>query len=557
MAILTFACGCEFKTSSENSDDARQEIRKTLFRPDIGEIPLDCERTWDLISSGNTKGCFQLESRLGQSLAKKTRPRNIEELAGLISIMRPGCMEAIVEGKSLTNHYIDRKHGRESVEYFHPALERSLKETFGILVYQEQSMQIAQEIAGFNLQEADILRKAIGKKKTDVMAQVKTSFLQKAEEKGIVTKEQAEEIFSWIEKSQRYSFNKSHAVSYAFNAYLSAYAKAHFSKEFFTSYLYYSKEKQKPHEEINELVNNCRVMNIEIFPPDLRKSNKNFKIIDEKIFFGLSNVKSVGQAVIDKIKRHKDEVEKTLNKEIDAWCWREFLVFFSDKITSTAVKALISVGAMSYMSSNRTKMLYEYELFQKLTNKEKGWIQNHLLENPDERDKEFLEILKHVVSLPTGKQGAVANKKRLESVKGMVMSLESPPYKLEDMPEWVAGKEEHLLGIPLTCSKVDACDTSSANAICKDVINKNIKDYPLIAVQVDAVREIQIKNGPNRGAKMAFSTVSDYSCAIDCVIFSDAWEEYKNLLFEGNTVMINGELDRAKESFMIKKVWQI
>ena len=112
MAILTFACGCEFKTSSENSDDARQEIRKTLFRPDIGEIPLDCERTWDLISSGNTKGCFQLESRLGQSLAKKTRPRNIEELAGLISIMRPGCMEAIVEGKSLTNHYIDGKHGR-------------------------------------------------------------------------------------------------------------------------------------------------------------------------------------------------------------------------------------------------------------------------------------------------------------------------------------------------------------------------------------------------------------------------------------------------------------
>ena len=135
-------------------------------------------------------------------------------------------MEAIVDGKSLTNHYIDRKHGREPVEYFHPALEQSLKETFGILVYQEQSMQIAQEIAGFNLQEADILRKAIGKKKTDVMAQVKTSFLQKAEEKGIVTKEQAEEIFSWIEKSQRYSFNKSHAVSYAFNAYLSAYAKA-------------------------------------------------------------------------------------------------------------------------------------------------------------------------------------------------------------------------------------------------------------------------------------------------------------------------------------------
>lgn len=548
MARLEFSCGCSFPM------DKPQGIS---FSPDIGEIPLACSRTWDLISSGNTKGCFQLESRLGQSLAKKTKPRNIEELAGLISIMRPGCMEAIVDGKSLTNHYIDRKHAREPVEYFHPSLELSLKETFGILVYQEQSMQIAQEIAGFNLQEADILRKAIGKKKTDVMAQVKKSFLEKSSEKGIVNKSQAEEIFSWIEKSQRYSFNKSHAVSYAFNAYLSAYAKAHFSKEFFTSYLFYSKEKQKPHEEINELVNNCRVMDIDIFPPDLRKSNKNFKIIDGKVFFGLSNVKSVGEAVIDKIQRSTKEVEELIGKSVEEWNWREFLVFFSSRVTSTAIKSLISVGAASYMSSNRTKMIYEYEIYQKMTNKEKSWVQNVMLHDSDIASKEFLEILRLTTELPPGKNGAVANKKRLEIIKEMILSLEDPPYKLEDMPEWVAGKEEELLGISLTCSKVDACDTSSANAICKDVINKEIKDYPLIAVQIDSLREVQIKNGRNRGSKMAFSTVSDYSCSIDCVMFSDAWEEYKDLMFEGNTVMINGELDKNKESFMIKKVWQI
>jgi len=548
MAHLEFSCGCCFPI------DKPQGIS---FNPDIGEIPLSCTRTWDLISEGNTKGCFQLESRLGQSLAKKTKPRNIEELAGLISIMRPGCMEAIVDGKSLTNHYIDRKHAREPVEYFHPSLESSLKETFGILVYQEQSMQIAQEIAGFNLQEADILRKAIGKKKTDVMAQVKKSFLEKSSERGIVNKSQAEEIFSWIEKSQRYSFNKSHAVSYAFNAYLSAYAKAHFSKEFFTSYLFYSKEKQKPHEEINELVNNCRIMDIDIFPPDLRKANKNFKIIDDKVFFGLSNVKSVGEAVIDKIKRSMKEVEELIGKKVEEWNWREFLVFFSSRVTSTAIKSLISVGAASYMSSNRTRMIYEYEIYQKLTNKEKSWVQNLMLQDSDISSKEFLEILKMAVELPPGKKGAVANKKRLEVVKEMILSLENPPYKLEDMPEWVAGKEENLLGIPLTCSKVEACDTSSANAICKDIINKAIKDYPLVAVQVDSLREVQIKNGKNRGNKMAFATVSDYSCSVDCVIFSDAWEQYKDLMLEGNTVMINGELDKNKDSFMIKKVWQI
>ena len=142
-------------------------------------------------------------------MASQAKPRNIEELSDLIAIMRPGCLEAMVKGKSLTQHYIDRKSGEESVEYFHDSLEPILKSTYGILVYQEQAILIATEIAGFDLQEADILRKAIGKKKAGVMAQVKKSFLEKSGNKGVVTREQAEEIFSWIEKSQRYSFNKS------------------------------------------------------------------------------------------------------------------------------------------------------------------------------------------------------------------------------------------------------------------------------------------------------------------------------------------------------------
>ena len=285
-----------------------------------------------------------MESRLGQSLAKRTKPRNIDELAALVSIMRPGCMEAMVEGKSLTNHYIDRKHAKESVDYFHPSLEEILKETYGILVFQEQSMQIAQKIADFDLQEADILRKAIGKKKTGMMAQVKKSFIKKAESKALVTKEQAEEIFSWIEKSQRYSFNKSHAVSYAINAYLSAYAKSHFDKEFFTSYLYYSKEKQKPHEEINELVNNARLMNIDVYPPDVRKLNSNFKLIDDKIYFGISDIKGVGSAVIKKIKQAAEDVSAALSRKQDDWSWLECLLFFCTKINSTAAKAIISAG---------------------------------------------------------------------------------------------------------------------------------------------------------------------------------------------------------------------
>jgi DNA polymerase-3 subunit alpha len=166
------------------------------------------KKTWDLFAEGKTKGVFQLESNLGKSWSKKLAPTSIEELSALIAIIRPGTLKAFVDGKSMTQHFVDRKHGREDVTYLHPSLEEILKTTYGVLVYQEQAMRIAQKIAGFNLQEADELRKAIGKKKADLMAKVKKKFISGAKKVGTVSKEEAEEIFGWIEKSARYSFNK-------------------------------------------------------------------------------------------------------------------------------------------------------------------------------------------------------------------------------------------------------------------------------------------------------------------------------------------------------------
>jgi len=207
MKYFTYACGCKFPITEENG------VTKIDFQPRIENISLECQRTWDLISDGNTKGVFQLESRLGKQTAKRLKPENIEQLSALIAIVRPGCLEAVRDGKSVTNHYIDRKNGEESVSYFHPALEPILNSTFGELVYQEQAMEIAKVIGGFDLQEADNLRKAIGKKKPEEMAKLKKKFIKGATKLKIVTKEEAEEIFGWIEKSQRYSFNKCLDVS--------------------------------------------------------------------------------------------------------------------------------------------------------------------------------------------------------------------------------------------------------------------------------------------------------------------------------------------------------
>jgi DNA polymerase-3 subunit alpha len=174
----------------------------------LSDIKYDDAKTWQLFADGRTKGVFQLESNLGKNWSKKVAPNNIEELSALIAIIRPGTLKAFVDGKSMTQHYVDRKHGREDVTYLHPILEDILKPTYGVLVYQEQSMRIAEKVAGFNLQEADVLRKAIGKKRADLMNEVKKSFIAGAERVGIVTKEEAEEIFGWIEKSSRYAFNK-------------------------------------------------------------------------------------------------------------------------------------------------------------------------------------------------------------------------------------------------------------------------------------------------------------------------------------------------------------
>lgn len=166
------------------------------------------KETWDLICSGRTKGVFQLESQLGSSWAKRVNPRNIEELADLISIIRPGTLEAVLDGKSMTKHYVDRKAGTDETVYLHPALEVVLKQTYGIIVYQEQAMRIATEIAGFSPEEADSLRKAMGKKDAALMKEVREKFVNGSKNKGIVGDSDAAQIFDWIQASARYSFNK-------------------------------------------------------------------------------------------------------------------------------------------------------------------------------------------------------------------------------------------------------------------------------------------------------------------------------------------------------------
>ena len=533
------------------------EDGKIQFDPRMENIPLDCKLTWDLISNGDTKGIFQLDSNLGRMLSKKLRPENIEHLSALMAIMRPGCLESMHKGKSITNHYIDRKNGEEAVEYFHPALEPILQETYGMLCYQEQSMKIVQQIAGFNLEDADSLRKAIGKKKTDIMAKVKTQFMEGCKTLGRVDNETAEQIFSWIEKSQRYQFNKSHSISYAINGYLSAYAKAHFPKEFFTSYLHYSKEKQKPQEEIKELVNNARTSDIDVFPPDFRQLNGQFKLIDDRICFGLENIKGIGGSVVSSIDSTIEGVEKTLGKKRGEWGWMEFLMFFAPKVNKTAVRALIAAGALSYIDITRRKMLLDYDTYMQLTKNEQAKAQTHYLDNGT-RWESLSELNSYILECHDTDNKIASNKNRISKIQGYLSTLNNPPYSLDDTLEWVAGIEKSLMGTSITCAAIDASDVGRATVVCRELVLGTYSDSFVLAATIEEVREIQTKKGKNPGQKMAFVTASDHSGLVESLIaFPNVWDEYSQLIVKDMNLLLYLKKGNQPDSYIINKVESI
>jgi len=542
--MKTFACGCKFDVVNDH----------IVYNPNIEQLSLDCKATWDLICDGNTKGVFQLESQLGRSMSERVKPRNMEQLSDLVAIIRPGCMEAIVDGKSLTNHYIDRKHKVDPVEYFHDALKPILKSTYGILVYQEQALLIARDIAGFDLQEADILRKAIGKKNVSLMTELKEKFITKAVEKGTVTREQSEEIFSWIEKSQRYSFNKSHSISYAYNAYLTAYTKTHFPHEFFTSYLKNSIGKPDAYLEIEELVNNARIMNINVMPPNIKKMNKYFTLIMNNPTFGLTEIKGVGGSVFDKM------VQCLKNNKINLkTCdWNTFLIGFGSCTKVDSFEALALSGALDCFKVPRSQMVHELKMFRELSKREVPWIEAYKKQHEEATLKECIYAMMELNDWSNPKR-PIFRKDRVEVVESIVDSLENPGYELIDLPGWKARQEEHYLGISLTCARVDEYDTSRSNCTCKEYIDGfESKNGIRITAQIDGVREWKIKRGSSKGKKMAFVTISDGTCSLDSVtFFSDEWSKYRKHVAEGNIVLFLGNRDIKRGSFLIKSVSRV
>lgn len=514
------------------------ELSKKKRHLDFSRIPLDDKKTWDLICSGMTKGVFQVEKQLGKRYCKEIKPRNIEQLSDVVSLIRPGCLEAEFREKpdepgqfsSITHTYIKVKHGTWEPEYIHPCLEPILSETFSVPIYQEQIMRICTDFAGFTLKEADVARKAIGKKKADVMEKVKAKFLEGAEKRGH-DKELAETIFGWIDKFSGYGFNKSHGVSYALIAYKTAYAKAHNPIEYFEAMLSNSEGKQDSLEEIQELVHEARYFGIDIRPPSLEIMNKDFVITPDKaIAFGLSHIKGIGKSAISSVKKLWKKGETSLDFLRHAYKLCECCKKTTHK--SNVVEALIKSGATDCMTGRkgRIKLLAEYKLLGILTPRERKFIFERIEGGADGIKEAYQDLI----------GSKIPNKSRkpriCEQVNNMNDALAGNPKRM------CIAYEKFLLGIPLSGSLVELYYNERVDTKCRDFNRLAEGTKCNLGIVIEGVRQIKDKNNN----KMCFLSVSDETYMLDSVVvFASSYNKVAWIIEEGKPVFISGKKSRG------------
>ena len=315
-------------------------------RPDVDDLPLDDEKTFELLQRGDTIGVFQMEGTAMRALIRSLRPDSFNDVIALVALYRPGPM-----GANMHNLYADRKNGRAKIEELHEALTEKLADTYQIMVYQEQVMTVAQEMAGYSMADADELRRAMGKKIKSVMIAEEEKFVAGCVSQGH-PEETGRELFRLIEHFAGYGFNKSHSAGYGLVAYQTAYLKAHFPSEFMASMLTATKSNK---DKTAVYLNECRQMGIEVLVPDVNGSESDFTVQNGKIRFGLSAIRNVGEGVVEKITDARADAP-----------FESFLDFVNrvdvSALNKRTVESLIKAGAFDAMGHGRKGLTLAHEM---------------------------------------------------------------------------------------------------------------------------------------------------------------------------------------------------
>jgi DNA polymerase-3 subunit alpha len=473
---------------------ARIYVLHNKLSIDIENIPQDDKKTFKLLQEALTTSVFQLESDGMKRYLKELIPSNFEDITAMVALYRPGPMQFIPD-------YIARKHGNQKIEYIHPKLEPILKDTQGICIYQEQLMKIAQEICGFTLGEADVLRKAVGKKIKELLDAQEAKFIEGAVKNG-VDKKVAEELWQWVLPFASYGFNKSHSAAYATIAYQTAYLKAHFPVEFMASVL--TSEKADV-ERIAFLIDECKKMNVEVLPPNINESLKNFTVVENKnqIRFGLLGIKNVGTNIIDAIVQEK----KTNGpfKSIGDFIYR----VKSKDLNKKSMEALIKAGAFDKFEE-RNKLLQNLEKMLEIArenNKNKNTNQIGLFANTN------IEI-NHEIKLEHF--NPASNFERLTWEKEL-LGLYISSHPLDDFKKLFENKA-------VAISKIDGT-----------FVNKKI----ILGGLISSVKKIITKNGK----PMLFLKLEDLTGKTEVVVFPNLLERNPNALQENKIVFFAGRVD--------------
>ena len=467
---------------------------------DLSQIPLDDPKVFALLGSGSTLGIFQLESSGMKDLLVKLRPENFREIIALVALYRPGPLRS-----GMVDEFIKRKHGQESIRYDIKALEGILKDTYGVIIYQEQVMRIASTLANFSLEDADILRRAMSKKDPKEMEMQKEKFLEGARRNRIhLTK--AEKTFDQMSKFAEYGFNKSHSAAYALIAYQTAFLKAHYPIEFMAALL--TSEVQNA-DKIVKYIAECREMDIPILPPDINESYKNFAVIGNQIRFGLAGVKNVGDAAIDAILTEREARDKF--QSLFDFCKRVDL----RKVNRRVIESLIKCGAFDFSNAHRSQMLTVLDDIIERSQRKKGEAQLSML---TPLMKETEESYPEIGEFPEDQL--------------IVFEKETIGFYISRHP--LSRYQEEI-------KKYTDEDTSTLARL------QNGEEVKICGL-VSGLKEIVTK----KGDRMAFLNLEDMKGFIEVILFPEVFKASLPCLKGGDPILVRGILDLAEDHIKIK-----
>ncbi|MGY6587302.1 MAG: DNA polymerase III subunit alpha [Wenzhouxiangella sp.] len=481
---------------------------------DLDDLPLDDAKAYQLLQAAHTTAVFQLESPGMKELLRKLRPDSFNDIVAAVALYRPGPLDA-----GMVDEYINRKHGKAPVKYPHPLCEPILADTYGVILYQEQVMQIAQELAGYSLGGADLLRRAMGKKKAEEMQRQREIFVTGSSNNGI-DKAQSESIFDLMETFARYGFNKSHSVAYALVAYHTAWLKAHYPAEFMAAVLSADLDKT---DKIANLIEDCKAMGLEILPPDVNYSAYRFQVEDGAIRYGLGAVKGVGAGAVENLINARERLGRfatlrQLCREVDL-----------SKLNRRTLETLIRSGSLDSIEPNRallmnrlSDVLSDAERFQS----DRAAGQASLFGGGPETsssDDDSSDVDDGVKVLPwSGRQRLRAERETL----GLYLS----GHPLDELREELSGF------VTTTLDKIGNRLSSGGNGGDNGERRGRRRGVEMtLAGLVMAVRK--------RPGKGAFVAIDDGHARLEVAIFDSLYHKVANLLVADEILVINGKVE--------------